>query len=292
MGGQVIVLPDGRRLGYLIVGEGKPVVYFHGTASSRLEVKLLTELAHRAQLQVISVDRPGYGLSTFLPPKSLCDFAGDINFLVDHLGIERFGVIGWSGGGAFALVYAALFPERLTRALVVGAPALPFDVSTAHNMPFARFIMKLPVLGMLALQRMQAQAVKANGDIGAFLASGEGRRMLKGWPKEDAKFFSDKAWAALMYGSMAEAFRQSNIGVKTVFLEHQLFMKPWPVSFSKIPSGKVFVWQGAEDKTCRGDNAYRITRVVPGARLEIFAYRGHCVMFDNFDKLSEIFRSC
>lgn len=212
--------------------------------------------------------------------------------MVDHLGIERFGVIGWSGGGAFALAYAARFPERITQALIVGAPALPFDVSTAHNMPFARYVMKLPFLGMLALQRMQAQALKANGDIGAFLASGEGRRMLKGLPKEDAKFFSSKEWADLMCGSMAEAFRQGYIGVKTVFLEHQLFMKPWPVSFSKIPAGKVFVWQGAQDKTCRVDNAYRIARVVPGARLEIFADRGHCVMFDNFDKLSEVFRSC
>jgi hypothetical protein len=84
--------------------------------------------------------------------------------------------------------------------------------------------------------------------------------MLNGWPKEDAKIFSDKAWAALMYESMAEAFRQGNLGVKTVFLEHQLFIEPWPVSLSGIPAGKVFVWQGAEDKTCRVDNAYRIAR--------------------------------
>jgi len=291
LGGRVIVLPDGRHLGYLIVGRGKPVVYFHGTASSRLEVRLLTELAYTAQLQIISIDRPGYGLSTFVPRKSLCDFADGINFLVDHLGIERFGAIGWSGGGAFALAYVALFPERITRAVVVGTPALPFDVSTAHNMPFARFVMKLPFLGMLALKNMQAQALKANGDIGAFLVSREGRRMLKGWPKEDAKFFSNKVWATLMYGSMAEAFRQGNIGVKTVFLEHQLFMKPWGVSLSRIPAGKVFVWQGAKDKTCRVNNAYRIARAVSGVHLEIFEGQGHCVMFDNLEKLSEIFRS-
>jgi len=284
-------LPDGRHLGYLIVGKGKPVVYFHGTASSRLEVRLLAELAHTARLQIISIDRPGYGLSTFKPPKSLCDFANDLNFLINHLGIARFAVIGWSGGGAFALTYTALFPERVTHAVVVGAPALPFDVSTAHNVPFARFIMKLPFLGMLALKSMYAQAVKANSDISAFLASRQGRQMIKGLHKEDAKFFSNRMWATLMYGSMAEAFRQGNLGVKTVFLEHQLFMKHWPVSFSRIPAGKVFVWQGAEDKTCRVNNAYRIAHVVSGAHLKIFADQGHCVMFDNLDKLTEIFRS-
>jgi hypothetical protein len=35
---QTISLPDGRQLGYLIVGKGAPVFYFHGTASSRLEL--------------------------------------------------------------------------------------------------------------------------------------------------------------------------------------------------------------------------------------------------------------
>jgi len=73
--------------------------------------------------------------------------------------------------------------------VVIGAPILPFDVSTAHNMPFARFIMKLPFLGMLALKNMQAQVLKTHGNINAFLVSRQGRRMLKGWPKEDAKLF-------------------------------------------------------------------------------------------------------
>ena len=40
---QTFSLPDGRQLGYCIVGEGKPVLYFHGTASSRLETLLLKE---------------------------------------------------------------------------------------------------------------------------------------------------------------------------------------------------------------------------------------------------------
>jgi pimeloyl-ACP methyl ester carboxylesterase len=91
---QVTVLPDGRRLGYSIVGEGKPVVYFHGTVSSRLEVLLLKELAESGKLQIIGVDRPGYGLSTFRSRKDLRDFNGDVNFLMDRLGVERFGVLG------------------------------------------------------------------------------------------------------------------------------------------------------------------------------------------------------
>jgi pimeloyl-ACP methyl ester carboxylesterase len=284
-------LPDGRQLAYHTVGEGKTVFYFHGTASSRLEALLLKELAYTARLKIIGVDRPGYGLSTYAPRKSLGDFACDVELLAEHLKLENAAVLGWSGGGVFALAYVALFPERVTKTVVVGAPALPFDVSTAHNNPLARYAMKVPYVGMLALKRMKSQVLKANENIDAFLGSKEWKSMLNGLSEEDVKFFSDKAWLALMYRSMAEAFRQGDQGVKAVLEEHRLFTKTWNLPLSRIPPGKVFVWQGADDKTCRVDNAYRIARDVPGAHLEIFEGKGHCVMFDYLDKLGETLRS-
>jgi pimeloyl-ACP methyl ester carboxylesterase len=287
--GKTFVLSDGRKLGYCVVGEGKPVLYFHGTASSRLEVLLLEKFAFANRLRIIGVDRPGFGLSTFRPVKSLRDFTCDVDLLVEHLQLDEVVVLGWSGGGAFALAYVALFPELVSRAVVVGTPALPFDVATAHNNSLARFAMKLPFLGRLALRSMRTQVLKANADIGAFLASKEGKKVLAGWSEEDAKFFSDRSWVSLLYAAMAEAFRQGNQGVKAVLQEHALFMKPWDVPLSSIPSGRVFVWQGAEDKTCRVDNAFRLIREVPDAHVEVFQGKGHFVMFDNLEKLGELF---
>jgi len=282
-------LPDGRQLGYCIVGEGKPVLYFHGTASSRLEILLLEKFAFANRLQIIGVDRPGFGLSTFAPRKNLSDFAYDVDLLVEHLRLDQVAVLGWSGGGVFALAYVALFPERVSKAVVVGAPALPFDVATAHNSSLARFAMKIPFLGMLALRSMKAQVLKANANIDKFLASKDAEKTLKGWSAEDVKFFSDKAWVTLLYTSMAEAFRQGNQGVKAVLQEHTLFMKPWDVPLTRVPCGKVFVWQGTEDKTCRVDNAFRLAREVSNAHVQIFKGKGHFVMFDNLKKLSELF---
>jgi pimeloyl-ACP methyl ester carboxylesterase len=284
---QTFSLPDGRQLGYLIIGKGKPIFYFHGTASSRLEVLLLKELTRKKRLRLIGVDRPGAGLSTFAPKKCLSGFNADISHLAGHLGLDSFAVLGWSGGGPYALTYLAFFPERVTRAVVIGSPALPFDVATAHNTSLARFAMKFPALGMLALKRLQAQVLSANKSVEAFLHSKNGKNMLKNCSKEDTKFFADKDWATLMFGSMAEAFRQGDDGVKAVFQEHQLFMKTWPKEVSRIPQGSVDVWQGTDDKTCRVDNAYRIGEVFPGAHLEIFQGKGHCVMFDNLEKLGE-----
>jgi pimeloyl-ACP methyl ester carboxylesterase len=288
---QKISLPDGRQLGFSVMGEGKPVLYFHGTASSRLETLLLKEFACANNFRIIGVDRPGYGLSTFAPRTRLRDFTGDINFLMAHLGLEKFAVLAWSGGGPFGLTYVALFPERVAKAVIVGSPALPFDVATAHNGSLVRFAMKIPALGMWALKRFRAEVLKANQDINAFLKSKSGRKMLEGWPEADAKFFADTSWLRLMYGSMAEGFRQKNDGVKAVFQEHQLFMKPWAEPISRIPADKVCVWQGTEDTTCRVDNAYRLVEAVPNACIEVFEGEGHCVMFDTLEKLGKLLGS-
>ena len=228
-------LPDGRQLGFSVVGEGMPVFCFHGIASSRLKILLLREFACTNEFQIIGVDRPGYGFSTFAPRNRLRDFTADINFLMAHLGLEKFALLAWSGGGPFGLAYVALFPERVTNAVIVGSPALPFDVATAHNSSLARFAMKIPALGMWGLKRFRAEVLKATQDINAFLGSKSGRKMLEAWPKEDAQFFADPSWLTLMYGSMAEAFRQENDGVKAVFQEYQLFIKPWAEPISQIP---------------------------------------------------------
>jgi pimeloyl-ACP methyl ester carboxylesterase len=287
---QNVALPDGRKLGFSVVGEGTPVLYFHGTASSRLETLLFKEFACTNGFKIIGVDRPGYGLSTFAPRNRLSDFTAEVNFLMAHLGLEKFALLAWSGGGPFGLVYVALFPERVSKAVIVGSPALPFDVATAHNNSLARFAMKIPALGIWGLKRFRAEVLKANKDIPAFLESKNGRKMVASWPKADAKFFADPAWLRLIYGSMAEGFRQGNNGVKAVFQEHQLFMKPWVEPISLVPPGKVCVWQGTEDTTCRVDNAYRLVKAVPNACLEVFEGEGHCVMFTNLQKLRETLR--
>jgi len=274
-----------------MVGKGLPIMYFHGTASSRLESLLLEKLAKKAQLQIIGVDRPGYGLSTFAPRTRLGAFNGDINFLADYLHIKQFGILGWSGGGVFALAYLAFFPERVTKTVIVGTPSLPFDGAMAHNTPFARFAMKIPFLGIIALKRMSLEVLKANGDISSFLRSKVGKQMLETCSKDDLMFFSNLKWFTFMYQSMAEAFRQGNKGVRAVFEEHQLLMKPWDFSFSRISGSRLFIWHGADDKTCLVSNAYKIFRRAIGSHLEIFEGKGHCVMFANLQKMGKIFRS-
>lgn len=283
---QVVSLPDGRKLGYCVVGKGHPVIYFHGTASSRLEVLLLKNLAESAGLQIVGVDRPGYGLSAYRKRRSLQAFNADVTFLADYLGFERFGVLGWSGGGAFALAYLAENPERVSKAVLADAPTLPFDVSMAHDFPFSKYVMKIPYAGNIAIGQLRRTVLKANGDIPSFLASKQAKQILRGYTPSDLQLFSDPAWAGLMYQSMAEAFRQST-GVKAVVEEHLLFLKPWGFTTERIPEGKLEIWHGEDDKTIPVHNGYQLAEQVKGSKLEVFSGKGHCVLFSYPDKLGK-----
>src|SRR5689334_19202051 len=96
-----ITLPDGRRLAYAEFGDpgGNPVLYFHGAPSSRLEPLLVGDEAWgRKGLRVIAPDRPGIGGSDFQHGRGFSNWPTDVVALADALGLDRFAVLGNSGG--------------------------------------------------------------------------------------------------------------------------------------------------------------------------------------------------
>jgi pimeloyl-ACP methyl ester carboxylesterase len=119
---RAIELDDGRTLAWEEYGpaDGAAIMFFHGTPSSRRALRRDAALLDAHQARVIAVDRPGYGLSTFQPRRRLDGWAGDVRHLADHLGLERFGVIGHSGGGPHALVCARFLGDRVGVAVTVG----------------------------------------------------------------------------------------------------------------------------------------------------------------------------
>jgi len=290
MSSHTLNLSRNRQLGYTIVGEGDPVMYFHGTASSRLEILLLKQFAKHYHFKLISVDRPGYGLSTFAPRRNLHDFAEDLNKLAAHLQIDQFALLSWSGGGPFALTYLTLFPYRVSRAVIASSPALPFNVASAHNNPLAQFVMKSQYAAMWALKSFRKTILKASLNIDAYLKSKKWQKMLASWSEPDLRFFANPTWLKLMYTSTAEAFRQGNDSLKTIFQEHKLFMSPWNEPIKRIPPHKLVIWQGMQDKTVQPVNAYKIAQTVVGAQLELFPTEGHCVIFSETQKLNKALR--
>ena len=83
-------------------------------------------------IRLIVVERPGYGLSDFAPNRTLLDWPDDITQLADTLGLEQFSVMGYSGGGAYALACAHRLVNRINNVVLLSSAA-PFDIPDLMN---------------------------------------------------------------------------------------------------------------------------------------------------------------
>ncbi|MFE3514325.1 alpha/beta fold hydrolase [Streptomyces sp. NPDC059166] len=117
---------DGRHLMVERQGDprGRPVFLLHGMPGSRLGPAPRGMVLYQRKTQLITYDRPGYGGSDRLPGRRVRDVVDDVRAIADSMGLERFAVVGRSGGAPHALACAALMPDRVTRtaALVSLAP--------------------------------------------------------------------------------------------------------------------------------------------------------------------------
>ena len=111
---------DGRTLAFALWGDpdGFPVLANHGCPGSRFDRWPDEALYAQLGIFLVTHDRAGYARSDRRHGRTVVDEVDDLALLADHLGIERFGVTGASGGGPHALACAARLPDR-----VVGAVA-------------------------------------------------------------------------------------------------------------------------------------------------------------------------
>lgn len=127
-----VTTPDGRTLEVLTSGsdDGYPLLFHNGTPSAAAPYDVLDEVLKRLDLRSVTYSRPGYGGSTprdlEAAPSRIADDAPDSVAVLDHLGIDEFITLGWSGGGPRALACAALLPDRC-RAAATLAGVAPYD---------------------------------------------------------------------------------------------------------------------------------------------------------------------
>lgn len=200
-----------RTLACLELGDpgGAPVIHFHGFPGSRLEARLAEDAAEELGLRLLAPDRPGLGESSFQPGRTLAAWCGDVAQLADQFDVERFAVVGVSGGGPYALACAARILGRIGGVALVGALG-----------PFAgmRSTRKMVALNRLALALAAGLPPLARFAVG--LAAHGVRRperflahMMAKAPAADRKMLADVDYRALFAASTAEALRQGGRGV-------------------------------------------------------------------------------
>jgi pimeloyl-ACP methyl ester carboxylesterase len=278
---QVIRLADGRALGYAEYGpaDGPALFLFHGLPGSRLAAPEMWP-EDPVAIRVIAPDRPGAGSSAFQPGRRLTDWAADIRQLADTLGIDRFLVAGFSGGGPHALAVAHSLPDRVIAAGSISG-AGPIDTPGARTgMNRAnRLIFWLARNAPAALWPLAAQHARLTKRYPAkVIDKAVHDRNL---PKADRAAMASPRMRELYAATASEAFRQ---GVRGFIHEARICVRPWGFDPATIKP-PVFIWHGGEDVNVPVAMAQHLAAQIPDSKLTIYRGEGHLIAPEHWTEI-------
>ncbi len=267
---QTFTLSTGRKLGFAEYGDpqGAPFFYYHGWPSSRLQGELLHEVAIQHQLRVIAPDRPGLGLSDYQPNRQLLDWPPVLRELADHLGFEKFHVLGVSGGGPYVMVTAHSMPERvLSAGIICGAP--PLKVTGTDGLMwtyklalFAKQNLPWTLGPGLAVAKWTMRPNPTDWPISW---------LMSGLASEDRRALNDPKRYRIIMGSGHESLASSTQAIRT---DGDVYTSDWRFDLKgiRIP---IHIWHGELDQNIPASSVKKIAAMIPQAITKWFPNDGH-----------------
>jgi pimeloyl-ACP methyl ester carboxylesterase len=266
-------LPSGRRLGYAECGNpsGPLVLYFHGTPGARLEIILMAEEASAAGVRLVSVERPGIGLSDYRAGRRILDWPRDIAYFVDALGYAgtSFGVIGMSGGAPYALACVKCIPQRLTHvALVAGHTPLSAPVQPGNQDRLIAFVTRRPRLARIGFNVAIRTLHRNPGKMA--------RTVAGNWSASDRQLIMcNPQYFATLIRTLNEATR---CGADAILRDVQLLGSNWGFRPCDLPPASVSIWQGGCDPIAPPSMGRYFQQQIAGSELIIDPAAGHLTM--------------
>ena len=282
---RTVDVADESTVGYYEYGDsaGIPVIAFHGVPASGAGFAWTDEPAAVRGLRVIAPDRPGVGLSTRRPNGwTVADYAASFRQFTDALGIDKFGVWGYSGGGPYALACAATFPAQTAGVVIaagmgqigVWASADDFEKTDRQMLDLA---LRRP---WLARRIMAATAFAAKVAPRIAVRSFEGE--LTSSDREVIESFDTPAAAMEMFTS---AFVSGPHGVVD---DYAAIARSWGCDVAGIPV-RVDVMHGSEDTMVPIAHAQALTALLPDARLTVWPGEGHLATISHVGEVLDRF---
>lgn len=273
-------LGDGRRIGYAEFGDprGLAVLAIHGTPGSRFMFALTDQAARARRLRIIAPERPGYGLSDFRHRSSLAHAAQDIRAFADALGLNRFAVIGISGGGPHAIAIAAAMPDR-TALLALVSPVGPITECQDHIR-----MSKLHRLIFTRIGRSPAAIASFFWSLRNLVRWAPGvayRALMQRAPRSDRIVLARTEVKANLQTAIREGLRPGIDGARQ---DLRLFCGPWGMPLQDIDVPAI-VWQGSDDAIVPPDAAYYLAETLLNCRLDVIQGGGHYWMFGQFERV-------
>ncbi len=234
-----------------------------------MEGKLIEGAALRNGIRVIASDRPGYGISDFQPGRRLLDWPCDVKALADRLSIDRFMVLGVSGGGPYALACAHAMAPRLRAVGVVCGLGPVFE-------PWARSSLPWPArLGFGLARRSKRLLQFVYGGATAWVIKHRPealRRLLtSSAPEADSSVLRQPEINQILFDSARESLRQGPEGALWDFIA---YAHPWGFRPQDIRP-RVQLWHGEADALVPPAHGRYFATALPNAAAKFLPGEGH-----------------
>lgn len=271
--GQTFWLGKRRRLGYAEYGvaDGPAVLYCHGWPSSRLEASILAASAAAEGVRLLSVDRPGLGLSDAIDGYTLRRWAEDVRELAAGLQLTQLAVMGVSSGGPFAFACARYIPELLVAAGTVGGVGPPASQRFIYR--GERLLLRLAQRTRRGAQMLVQQAMRP--------LSHNPQRVWQQFERSispaDVPVFKEPAVRDAFLGAMQEAVRQGTHALVTDMLHYS---QAWDFTLAEIKL-PFYVFHGAQDTLVSPAAARYLAARLHTAQLQIVPGEGHLSILIN-----------
>jgi pimeloyl-ACP methyl ester carboxylesterase len=280
--GQTIRLRDGRLLGYAEFGDpsGIPLIFCHGWGDSRLTRHPDDARTAARGIRLITVDRPGFGLSDFQPRRTLLDWPTDVAALADALDLDRFALLGHSGGGPHVLACAVALPDRLT-AVGVACGFAPMDRPDAlagmsrQMQQGVGLFSRMPWMARLLFASLPRQ-YRRNPERAFEQQFGHGL------PDSDRAVLARPDVHANVLAGAVEALRPGSRGLAheaPLFLGQAWGFRPEAIG---IP---VWLWYGDADSIVPLQMGRYLANAIPHSELTLYPGEGHMLHITHWDEI-------
>lgn len=282
-------LKDGREIGIFECGDpdgNTTVFYFHGLPSCRLEAAFLDKPGRDEGIRIISIDRPGLGLSDFTDREILnwpADFAQIVailsleprHFINANNRLNEFGILAVSSGAPFAAACALASEDREAGALaglasvsIVNGVAPPEAVDNGHAAQAFAKAARRPEFSRLTL-RMASRGLSRRPQE-TF------HRLTSEMARQDLDFLADSLNRNRFIASIQEALRS---GPQGVVYEAQLLSRSWGFHLYDIKR-KVRFYYADSDRTTPPTIVDFLQRDgIPSSQITILPNQGHVSIF-------------
>ncbi|KEQ86249.1 alpha/beta-hydrolase [Aureobasidium pullulans EXF-150] len=252
---QTFTLPSGRTIGYATFGSSSPsaptIFCLHGFPGSRLSGIFFHFPAKELEVKLIAIDRPGIGLSSPQQERTVLDHVQDIRDFAGGLKVQRYAVLGVSGGGLYALACAAAIPSNEVAAVVVVAGLGPTDIGFKGmgwgNWCIFQGFRYFPwLINLLQEKALAAMTTIPKEKIVAMTVRKAGNSVwLGGAHPADIPLLTNEGFVELMVDIQQEHFIQ---GVDGFMREGKLFTSDSGFRIEDIAEEvQVDLWYGKED---------------------------------------------